>query len=172
MTSKKRQSLSDFPAWARGKQGRVEPPAEAAASEDACVVKSTLSFEEMKAAHADRLKSIKVLSLLTEAAVEKIMAEVKAMRPKPEPGFVNESALIVQTCRGNLFRGRPWGKEKKALAWSLTIDVSDDSGTKDLVVYKGDWREVYAVLHIKSSRPSLICLRFIGAGDDHKVLSF
>ena len=63
---------------ARGKQGRVEPPAEAAASEDACVVKSTLSFEEMKAAHADRLKSIKVLSLLIEAAVEKIMAEVDA----------------------------------------------------------------------------------------------
>ena len=77
------------------------------------------------------------------------MAEVKTMRPKPEPGFVNEGALIVQTCRGILLRGHPWGKKKKALAWSFTIDVSDDSGTKDLVVYKGDWREVCAaVSHI------------------------
>ena len=58
MASKKRLS-SDVPAWARGKQGRVEPPAEAAASEDACVVKkNTVSFEEAKAAHADRLKAI------------------------------------------------------------------------------------------------------------------
>ena len=150
MSSKKRSSLSDVPAWARGKQGRAEPSAEAAASEDACVVKkNTLSFEEVKAAHADRLKAIKLLPLLTEAAVERVMAEVKTMRPKPEPGFVNEGALIVQTCRGNLLRGHPWGKKKKALAWSFTIDVSDDSGTKDLVVYKGDWREVCAaVSHI------------------------
>ena len=100
-------------------------------------------------AHADRLKAIKLLPLLTEGAVERVMAEVKTMRPKPEPGFVNEGALIVQTCRGNLLRGHPWGKKKKALAWSFTIDVSDDSGTKDLVVYKGDWREVCAaVSHI------------------------
>ena len=122
----------------------------AAASEDACVVKKNkVSFEEVKAAHADRLKAIKLLSLLTEAAVERIMAEVTAMRPKPEPRFVNEGALIVQTCRGFLLRGHPWGKAKKAIAWSFTIDVSIDSGTKDLVVYKGDWCEVCAaVSHI------------------------
>ena len=110
--------------------------------------KETVSFEEAKAAHADRLKAFKLLSL-SEAAVERIMAEVKAMRPRPEPGFVNEGALIVQTCRGNLLRGHPWGKAKKAIAWLFTNDVSNDSGTKDLVVYKGDWREVCAaVSHI------------------------
>ena len=74
-----------------------------------------LSFEEVKAANADRLKVIGSLSLKTEASVEKIMAEVKAMRPKPEPGFFNESVLIVQTCRGNLFRGHPWGRRRKPL---------------------------------------------------------
>ena len=59
MSSKKPLSLSEVPAWARGKQGRVEPPAEAAASEGACVVKKgILSFEEVKVAHDDCLKAI------------------------------------------------------------------------------------------------------------------
>ena len=96
--------------------------------------KPALSFEEVKAANADRLKVIGSLSLKTEASVEKIMTEVKAMSPKPGPGFVNEGALVVMTHRGNLYRGTPWVKSKKAQAWTLTIDVSGSSKTKNLVV--------------------------------------
>lgn len=103
-------------------------------------------YEDVKAAYADRLKVIKLLTHMTEAPVKKIMAEVKAMRPKREPGFVNEGALIVQTCCGNLLRGNPWVKSKSAKAWKFTIDASADSGTKNLLVYKGDWREVCAAV--------------------------
>ena len=104
--------------------------------------KPALSFEEVKAASADRLEVIGSLSLQTEASVEGIMAEVKAIRPQPGPGFVNEGALIVMTHRGNLYRGTPWAKSKKAQAWAFTIDVSGSSKTKNLVVYKGNWRDL------------------------------
>jgi len=80
------------------------------------VKKPALSFEEVKAASADRLEVIGSLSLQTEASVEGIMAEVKAIRPQPGAGFVNEGALIVMTHRGNLYRGTPWAKSKKAQA--------------------------------------------------------
>jgi len=107
---------SAIPVWAQNKHVRAGPSAEDPASEDACVVeKPTLSFEEVKAANADRLKVIGSLSLKTEASVEKIMTEVKAMRPKPGPGFVNEGALVVMTHRGNLYRGTPWVKSRRAL---------------------------------------------------------
>ena len=154
MSKRPSEPSSVIPVWAQKKQVRAGPSAEDPASEDACVVeKPALSFEEVKAANADRLKVIGSLSLKTEAAVEEIMAEVKAMRPKPGPGFVHEGELLVMTRRGNLYRGTPWAKSKKAQAWTLTIDFSASSKTKHLVVYKGSWHEVCQ--HRKSS---VVCL--------------
>jgi hypothetical protein len=106
-------------------------------------VKKARSFDDIKSENKDRLEAIAALSLRDfNASKMELMAEVRGMRPKPSPGFIHEEALVVYTDKGNLYEGEPQSSKKASFAWTLVVDISKASGTKNLVVYKGNFHEV------------------------------
>jgi hypothetical protein len=106
-------------------------------------VKKARSFTEQKSENEARLQAIAALPLGEfNASKMQLVAEVRAMRPKPLSGFIHEEALVVYTAKGNIYVGEPHSLKKNSLAWSVVVDVSKASGTTNLMVYRGDFREV------------------------------
>jgi hypothetical protein len=106
--------------------------------------KRSRSFIEQKSENEARLKAIAALSLGDfNASKMQLMAEVRDMRPKPVPGFIHEEGLAICTAKGNVYVGepKPHSSKKNSKAWGLVVDVSKASGTKNLMVYRGDFRE-------------------------------
>lgn len=120
------------------KKAKVASPEKEAAA-------PALSYDDAKAKTAQRVLDFSALdpSQVTDALVQ----EIRELKPKPKPGWINKEAWVVCTSKLNIYRGKPWPSAKNALAWTKVLDVSENSGKKDLVVHFLDYDEVGVAVH-------------------------